>query len=90
MSSQRHANWPKNSSKVREKWQRKIPGMPIYAIFGSPLLKIPRFNVPNGDLVFHGKWHFVSFFQLIFEKKWAYKCGLAGWLGALDLRNGKR
>jgi hypothetical protein len=55
MSSQRHANWPKNSSKVREKWQRKIPGMPIYAIFGSPLLKIPRFNVPNGDLVFHGK-----------------------------------
>jgi hypothetical protein len=25
----------KKSSKVRDKWQRKMPGMPIYATFGT-------------------------------------------------------
>jgi hypothetical protein len=54
MASQRHANWQKNSSKVRDKWQRKILGMPIYATFGSPLFLIPRIYVPNGNIVFHG------------------------------------
>jgi hypothetical protein len=44
----------KGFSKVRDKWQRKIPGMPIYVSFRSPLLKIPRIYVPNGIIVFHG------------------------------------
>jgi hypothetical protein len=44
----------KKSSKVRDKWQRKLLGMPIYAVSGSPLfLMLPNY-VPNGNIVFHG------------------------------------
>jgi hypothetical protein len=54
MACQRRANWQKNSSKVRDKWQRKILGMSIYATFGSPLfLMLPNY-VPNVNIVFHG------------------------------------
>jgi hypothetical protein len=44
----------KNSSKVRDKWQRKILGMTIYDTFGSPLFFILPNYVPNGNIVFHG------------------------------------
>ncbi len=44
----------KNSSKVRDKWQRKVLGMPIYAAFGSQLFLLPRIYVPYGNIVFHG------------------------------------
>jgi hypothetical protein len=54
MAWERHANWQKNSSKVRDKWQRKVRGMPIYAAFGSQLFLLPRIYVPYGNIVFHG------------------------------------
>jgi hypothetical protein len=54
MACQRHANWQKNSSKVRDKWQRKVLGMPIYGAFGSQLFLLPRIYVPYGNIVFHG------------------------------------
>jgi hypothetical protein len=49
-----HANWQKISSKVRDKWQRKFLGMPIYATFGSQLFLLPQIYVPNSNVVFHG------------------------------------
>jgi hypothetical protein len=54
MARQRHANWQKKSSKVRDKWQRKFLGMPIYAAFGSPLFLVPRIYVPNANTAHKG------------------------------------
>jgi hypothetical protein len=40
--------------KEHDKWQWKILGMPIYAIFGSPLFLILPNYVPNSNIVIHG------------------------------------
>ncbi len=76
MACQRHANWQKNSSKVRDKWQRIILGMPIYTTFGSPLFLLPRIYVPDGKIVFHGAYfdfcRFIRKFPKINQEKFEH------------------
>jgi hypothetical protein len=51
--------------KVRDKWQRKILGVPIYVTFGSPLFFMLPNYVPNGNIVFHGSITLLTFYFLI-------------------------